>query len=278
MRKGIALLLAGLVLAGVAFAEPIRLTRITHVYGVLPAPNDPAKLLIATERGFFLAGPDGNADPVSVEGSPLLAFAARADGTLLATAGERQGTLFSRDGGKTWARFSPDGQPGPFLVIDAAPTNPLVAYGVAGGTVYRSGDGGRAWVEASPAPAPVVDIAIAAGTPAAVYLGTARGLFRSDDGGKTWAVAPMEGATRAASMAATLADGQTYAFLAGTGLVQLAADGKAWTVLSPPAAFDGALLHLAARKDGSLVAVTQYMKLVVSADRGKTWTPYNPPG
>ncbi len=278
MHRGIAILLAGLLVAGIAFAEPIRLTRITHIYGVLPAAGDPAKLYLATERGFFLAGPDGNADSVSVEGSPLLAFAARADGALLATAGERQGTLLSRDGGKTWVRFGADGQPGPFLVIDAAPANPLVAYGVAAGTVYRSGDGGRAWAEASPAPAPVVDIAIAAGTPEAVYLGTARGLFRSNDSGKTWAVAPMEGAGRAASMAATLADGKPYAFVAGTGLVELAADGKAWTVLSPPAAFDGALLHLTARQDGSLVAVTQFMKHVVSPDRGKTWAPFNPPG
>lgn len=278
MHQSVAILLAALVVAGAAVAEPIRLTRITHIYGVVPAAADPAKLYLATERGFFLAGPDGNADPVSVAANPLLAFAARADGALLATAGERQGTLLSRDGGKTWVRFGADGQPGPFLAIDAAPANPLVAYGVAAGSVYRSGDGGRAWAETSPAPAPVVDIAIAAGTPEAVYLGTARGLFRSDDGGKTWAVAPMAGATRPASMAATLADGKTYAFVAGTGLVELAADGKAWTVLSPPTAFDGALLHLAARLDGSLVAVTQYMKLVVSADRGKTWTPYNPPG
>ena len=99
MRRGIAILLAGLLTAGVAFAEPVRLTRITHIYGVVPAAEDGDKLYIATERGFFLAGPDGNAEPVSADGAPLLAFAARADGTLLATAGERQGTLFSRDHG-----------------------------------------------------------------------------------------------------------------------------------------------------------------------------------
>lgn len=275
MRRGIAILLAGLLAAGVAFAEPIRLTRITHIYGVVPAAEDATKLYLATERGFFLAGPDGNAEQMSADGAPLLAFARRADGTLLATAGERQGTLLSRDGGKTWARFGADGQPGPFLVIDAAPANPLLAYAVADGKVYRSGDGGRAWSEAGPVPAPVVDLAVTSGTPEAIYLGTARGLFRSSDGGRTWALAPIEGSGRAASLAATLGDGQTYAFVAGTGLVQLAADGRSWTVLSAPDAFDGALLHLALRRDGDLVAVTQFMKLLVSADRGKTWGPYN---
>src|SRR4051812_2965714 len=107
---------------GPASAEPIRLTRITHIYGVVPQPEDPTKLYLATERGFFLAGPDGNAEPVSAEPNPILAFTMRADGTLLATGGEKQGAIASRDRGKTWGPFAAAGsaQPGPFLVLDAA--------------------------------------------------------------------------------------------------------------------------------------------------------------
>lgn len=259
-----------------AAAEPIRLTRITHIYGIVPDPTDPAKVLLATDRGFFVAGPDGNAEQLSAEGTPFMAFAAAPNGTFLVTGGERQGAVASRDGGKTWAPVAagPAG-PGPFLVLEASRTDPQLLFGAAVGVLYRSNDGGRTWTELGPAPAPVVDLAAAAAKDVA-YLGTARRLFRTADAGKTRAPVAIEGANRAASMAATLPDGATYAFVTGIGLVQMATNGASWTVVTPAADFDGALLHLTARANtGRTYAVTQYMKILVSDDGGKTWAPFD---
>ncbi len=273
------LLLAALLILVPAFAhgEPIRLTRITHIYGITPDPADPAKVLIATDRGFFVAGPDGNAEQLSTEGTAFQAFAPVPNGTFLVTGAAGQSPRVSRDFGKAWDPVSPTGTfPGPFLVLEASPVDPLTVWGATGTTIYRSMDAGRTWAEVGPAPAPVVDLAATDINRDTAFLGTARGLFRTGDGGKTWTQVAVEGATRASPLVATI-DGNTYAFVTSIGLVQLSPDGKAWSVVAPASAFDGALLHLTARSSGRAYAVTQYMKILVSDDLGRTWSPFNPP-
>ena len=234
-------------------AEPIRLTRITHIYGIAPDPGDASRMLLATERGFFAATPDGNAEQLLDTATPVMAFTvAPHAGALYATAGEKQGALVSRDQGRTWARIAAEGTPapGPFLLLEASPADPQVLYGAAAGVLYRSADAGRSWNELGAAPAPVVDLAGATGSRDGILLGTARGLYRSVDGGKTWALAGADGSTRPVSIVATLPDGQTYGFVTGVGMVRIAAQSAGWTMVAPAVDFDGAILHLTGHDSG----------------------------
>ncbi len=270
----LALLGTTLPAAAQAPGEPIRLTRITHIYGIFPHPQDAERVIIATDRGVYAAGADGNAQQISTDIEARQAFSVTREGNFLATGAAGEGAVISRNFGQTWVRLGQGAQPGPFLVIEPSLVDARLVYAATASTLYRSDDGGLTWIELGAAPAPVVDMA-AANTRDVVYLATARGLYRSADGGRTWALLSAEGSNRATSAIATMPDGFTYAFVTGVGLVAINANGVGWAVGAPATNFDGALLHFTARQTGRAYAVTQYMKILVSDDRGRTWAPFN---
>ena len=93
-----------------ATAEPVSgLKAHTHIHGLAVDRNDPAYLLIATHHGLYRAGPDGNAELVSVV-QDFMGFNPHPDdpNTLYASGhpagGGNLGFIASSDGGKTWTR------------------------------------------------------------------------------------------------------------------------------------------------------------------------------
>ena len=263
-----ALVLAALLAATGAAADPIPITRLTHIYGVAADPDDPERLYLASDRGFFVAARDGMADLVSASDAAVMGFAAspQRDGFYYAAAAT--GVRASLDFGKSWSAV-PGGAdaPGPFLALHISAPDPVRVYGVAG-NVYRSDDGGVRWADLGPPPAPIVDIAASPFDREVVFLGTVRGLFVSSDAGASWQLAlPGE---RPATLVETGGGGSVYAFVAGTGLLRTSGPGGAWETVTPASAFDGALIHMAVGP-GGLVVVTQFMKVLVSADGGATW-------
>ena len=77
-------------------------------------------------------------------------------------------------------------------------------------------------------------------------------------------------------MVASVGDGRVFAFVIGQGLFVGGNAGQPWDLVAPATAFEGALLHLAGNFAGTLFAVTQFMKLLVSDDGGGTWTAFTP--
>ncbi len=261
-----------------ASAEPIRLTRITHIYGISADATDPAKVYLATERGYYVAGINGMADLLSADESPVLGFAPapKSGGAIYSTGAEHQGIRVSIDNAKTWIAVGKPtaATPGPFLALDVSPANPKYLYGTAGMEVFRTQDGGVTWQGQSPAPGTPIDVAASVKDANTVFLATAKGLFGSKDGGKTWADAISTEIGKATTMVAATPDGSTYAFVAGVGLMK-SADGVKWDTVAPANAFDGALLHFAVSSaNGQLYAVTQFMKIIASTDGGKTWAAF----
>lgn len=183
-----------------------------------------------------------------------------------------RGLYKSGDGGDTWTEWGTglpaDSWPGG-LTID--PCAPEVMYLTINGTVYRSRDGGAAWVSLRGSqPVPAYHITIDPSEPSTVYFGTgADGVYKSPDGGDTWseanaglradqvralAVAPgLPGTLYAGTMAAGVfksEDGAASwtprnAGLPGVGILSLAIDPAA-----PQKVYAGTLDGLFASTDG----------------------------
>ncbi|MDA1131707.1 MAG: hypothetical protein O2905_00585 [Proteobacteria bacterium] len=289
---GRALLLAFLfaaVAAGAAAAQdPVRITRLTHIYGIAPDPDDPSAILAASERGIFRVTADSMAAPVSADQTAVSAFAAAGSIGLFfanlapdADGGPEnaatRGMRVSIDAGRTWTVVAAVGAPSePFLALHGSAANYSRLVGVAG-NVFHSEDGGQSWIDAGPPPATVVDIAADPGDAHAIWLGTTAGLFRSSDDGESWAPANHLTGPSAVTLVEFAPDGTLFAFLPGVGLLAApdAVGGpRAWTQVAPAAAFDGALIHLTVAAGGVAYAVTQFMKIVVSRDGGRSWAPF----
>ena len=282
MLRTVVAALGGLALtaasAAGASAEPIRITRITHIYGIAADPVDPGRVFLATERGYYVAGRNGMADLLSAEEAPVMGFAppTKAGGAIYSSGGEHQGIRVSIDNGKTWiAVGKPTATtPGPFLTVDVSPANPKNMFGTVGAEFFRTVDGGVTWQSQGPTPAAPIDVAASPKDANTVYLASVKGLYVSKDGGKIWTQAAGVATDKVATLVAATADGSIYAFVGSVGLLK-STDGAKWDVVAAPTAFDGALLHMAVSPvNGEMYTVTQFMKIVASTDGGKTWSPF----
>ena len=169
---------------------------------VYDAPHD--RLVAATEGGVLLAPPPGTAWQAGGAGLPTLrlaftlpyaaagqalfrdggfAGALPAAGLTLAVSPANPERIFalpghaSGDGGRSWQAIAPlPGGGGPAVALD---DQTLLA--VAGGRLYRSGDGGGNWAVAAEWAA----TSLQAGNDS-VWATTDRGLYRSGDAGQTW--------------------------------------------------------------------------------------------
>ena len=119
----------------------------------------------------------------------------------------------------------------------------------------------------------VLDIAASATTEGTIYVGTPQGLMVSRNTGKSWTSAFKSKKKRPATMVEITPDGTLFTFSHGQGLITFDEATRKGKILASAKKFDGALIHLAAdpKNKAHLVAVTQYMKLLVSEDGGKTW-------
>jgi photosystem II stability/assembly factor-like uncharacterized protein len=119
-----------------------------------------------------------------------------------------------------------------------------------------------------PAPEGLIDLAVAPESADTVYAATQTGLLISRDAGKNWTAAMI--VKRPASMVESAADGNVYAYIAGSGLMRR--DGANWTTLG---ALSGErfILYFAAAKD-RFYAVTHRGEILESRDSGRNWELY----
>lgn len=257
----------------------ITLPRITHIHGVAPDPDDPAHIYIASGHGFFRVARDGSLERRGPDRPDIKGFAVHPmdPATFVASGHPKDGGnlefISSRDSGRTWSRLT-EAAPEPakvhFMAVSAL--NPKIVYGTHGG-LQISRDGGASWTTEGEVPNGVLDIAASAISEGTVYVGTPKGLMVTRDGGKTWSEAFKSKKKRPATMVEILPGGTLYTFAHGQGLIVFDESTRKGKILAGAKKFDGALIHLAAnpRNKDHLVAVTQYMKLLISEDGGKTW-------
>ena len=272
------LALAFAALMSPAAAEPVSgLKAHTHIHGLAIDRNDPAYLLIATHHGLYRAGPDGNAELVSVV-QDFMGFNPHPNdpNTLYASGhpvgGGNLGFIASSDGGKTWTEISL-GANGPvdFHQMTVSPADPDTVYG-AYGNLQVSRDAGKTWEEVGPTPEKLIDLAASAKDPDIVYAATELGLLISLDAGKSWK-ALLEPAP--VTMVEVTADGAVYAFVYGQGLAWAKEGTFNWST----AADDWGrqyILHLAVdpADPNRLFAATGDGQVLASADQGQTWGPF----
>ena len=261
-------------------AEPeISLPRITHIHGVAFDENDTSHVYIGSGHGFFRVAPDGSLERFAPDRPDFKGFAVHpSQPTKLVASGHPQGGgnlefIASNDAGRTWSRLT-EAAPEPskvhFMAMSAL--NPNVVYGTHGG-LQVSRDAGATWTTEGEIPKGVLDIAASATTEGTIYVGTPRGLMVSRNEGKSWTNAFKSKKKRPATMVEIMPDGTLFTFSHGQGLITFDEATRKGKILASAKKFDGALIHLAAdpKNKDHLVAVTQYMKLLVSADGGKTW-------
>lgn len=274
-RVALALILLA---AGPATAEPVSgLRGHTHIHGLAVDRNDPAYLFIATHHGLYRAGPDGEAERVSIV-QDFMGFSPHpSDGNTLYASGHpagggNLGLIASGDGGRTWTQVSP-GANGPvdFHQMTVSPADPATIYGAYGG-LQMSRDGGNTWTIVAPAPDRLIGLAASSRDAEVVYAATERGLLLSLDAGKTWK--PLID-TGPVTMVKVTADGTMYAFLFGQGLATAKEGVFNWTVVSADWDQDY-ILHLAVdpADPGRMFAATGKSEIVASGDRGRTWSAF----
>jgi photosystem II stability/assembly factor-like uncharacterized protein len=265
---------------GAAGAETIPASQVgkhTHVHGLAVDRQDPAFLLIATHHGLFRAGPDGNAERISVV-QDFMGFNAHPSdpNTLFASGhpakGGNLGFIESKDRGVTWEQASP-GVNGPvdFHQMTVSPADPQRIYGAYHG-IQVSNDGGRTWAVVGPLPERLIDLAASTKDKDTLYAATESGLSVSKDGGRNWE-APIKGSPVA--MVEMSPDGRLYAFVIGRGLVRSAPDPLDFQTVNGDWG-GGYVLHLAVdpTHPERMFAATHDARVLASTDGGRTWTPF----
>ncbi|GMU21622.1 MAG: hypothetical protein AMXMBFR13_17140 [Phycisphaerae bacterium] len=97
---------------------------------------------------------------------------------------EVRGTWLSSDYGVTWARQTHLFNNAPIITLRFAPSNPQIAYAVAGNTVWQSANNGDTWTARASLNGGPRCLEVDPVDPDVVYVGTAGlGMFKSTDGG-----------------------------------------------------------------------------------------------
>jgi photosystem II stability/assembly factor-like uncharacterized protein len=211
--------------------------------------KEPSRLYLATHNGFFVLTADGRATRLSDIGDDFMGFTLHpTDPTIFSASGHpagggNLGFLASTDAGKSWRQVAP-GADGPvdFHQMDVSRADPRSIFGIYGGNVQTTKDGGQSWKLTGRAPDGIIDLAASARHPDWLYAATQTGLLSSHDGGLSWHTASFP--QRAVTLVKTSSDGSIFAFVVGTGLVRATEERLDWTDVGR--GFGGQfLIHLA---------------------------------
>lgn len=261
--------------AGVLAADAITLARIPHIHAIAVDPADGSRLILGTRKGLYRVSPDQSLTPLLDGKHEITGLAVSADGRRLIVSGSKSrkgfGALFSDDSGSTWKPAATVKSGALSLRLLANGSGDMKRLYAIGKALHFSRDGGANWLDVGAPPAATLGLKVLDASAGNLLAATAKGLMESTDGGKSWISAGAGPEGRPASMVGKA--GSAYAFVVGGGLYARAKPGRKWRQLSGPKAFDGALIHLTGSPE-RLVAVTQYMKILISRDGGQKWTRY----
>lgn len=179
------------------------LTPATHfalIQGLVPDPEEPGQIYVATFTGLVLGVNNSNLDYdffyVSEERLDVTGFIIDPDQSNVfysfghPVAGEETGIRRSEDGGQTWELVTSRPDPHEWII---SPTNPDVMYAVdfPSFVLVKTENGGVNW-QVLKSPSRVYSIGIDPKNDKQVIIGTDIGLYISQDGGSSWNVASLE--------------------------------------------------------------------------------------
>lgn len=224
--------------------------------------------LVASERGLFVASPDGNITlRAKREGGFTALAAGPANADVLYASGSSGCLLRSNDGGRRWELASQEG-PDSFSILV---TGPGVLYGLAD-ALYQSTDGGSHWTRNGATPDKLISLTVSADDSKRLLAGTEAGLLMSDDDGAHWQPVTKDPAQRLpVTLIRSERDGSQFRFDWGKGLQGKGRSARSWTSLNNQ--FGGQYLLQLVRQGQVLVASTGAAKLFVSRDNGRNWKP-----
>jgi photosystem II stability/assembly factor-like uncharacterized protein len=212
------------------------------------------------------------------------------DGNTVYAGTAEAGVYRSTNGGRSWQPAGLDGGISVLAVAPATSPGTRAVYAVAGGTLFRSRDGGTTWASLALAlrnagATPGVTALALSPTPGTVYAvapqavsGSAGppALFASTDGGDSWRLAGVPPASFLLRGVATDPGDPQRVFATTTGGVYVSADGGVtWARTLSGFATGLAVEHgprhrvLAFLRNGVSGIVTT--EIAVSSDRGQTW-------
>ena len=261
------------------------LAQVTHFHGLAVDLAETPRLYLATHDGLFVVGADGTANPLSDRRDDLTGFTPHPTKASVLYAsghpagGGNLGFIASGDGGISWRQLgSGVGGPVDFHQIAVSPTDSNTIYGASAGHLQVSKDGGHTWAVVGAAPDGLIDLAASSKDPGTLYAATQSGLLKSEDGGKSWQDG--YGLREPATMVHVTPDGEVYAFVVGTGLIETMEPKLSWQTVSKDGFGGDYALHFAVdpTNQSKLYAITfnpQSKTQAVSAsdDGGKTWAP-----
>lgn len=289
---GIAWTLGGLLVIGIASAQPPPSAReVHHIHGVALDRRDPEVVYVATHTGLVRIRPTG---PPEWLGAPfdLMGFTAHPrDADLVYASGHPDldtyraqkigslGLLLSRDGGSTWRSVAVKGQ-ADFHALTFSPRDGGQLYGWNVGEeqagLYRI-SATRWAAERLPARG-LSDVLSLASSPAPsgpLLAGTKAGLMASKDGGLNWVrvpAIPTDTAVTAVSYHATDARAvYVYVSRPDLGLLRSRDGGATWEPTALRMEASVRVVALAVGPDSHLVVATTRSDVVRSRDGGRTW-------
>jgi photosystem II stability/assembly factor-like uncharacterized protein len=182
------------------------------------------------------------------------------------------GGLFrSDDAGGAWRRVSgAEATRGDSLLFLApSPHAALTLFGATRSAVWRSTDGGKAWVALTNMPAgQVLALSFTADAGGGLYLATSSGLHKSQDEGKTWNQISLP--SNAPLRSVQLSGGALFAVTASTTAFSRDS-GNTWTACGPPST-PVDWYGVAAKADSPFVLAATSHGLLRSSDGCKTWS------
>ncbi len=172
-------------LDGGAHWQPLGVLPDSQSLGLLVDPTKAGHLFVYSEAGLF-ASTDNGAHWRAAIGIKDGISRALLSGSMIYASGD-DGTFVSRDG---CAHFTLTAENLTFQFMASSPTNPNVAFGISGSTMYETADGGQNWqaVKIPPSRLFFANLSVEPGNSQQVYLGNSYPvtIYASSDDGQHW--------------------------------------------------------------------------------------------
>lgn len=283
---GVALLLLILVIGGVTnesaddgSLDPAQGLSDMHGFAVDIANLD--RLYIANHDGLYLFENATSMLKLSTARDDYMGFAVHpTDPNIMFSSGHPKtggnlGFQKSSDGGKTWVKVS-DGLDGPidFHAMAVDKMNPDVVYGIHGGRIQKSLDGGSTWRYVEKLNVDIYQIATGA-KEGVVYLSTLNGLRVSRDYGESWTSLSkdLDGGFVVSLAIDPFNPKIMLSFSKNLGFAKSTDGGTSWSTINPEGVNDMVLFIDYSPSDTNIVYLaTRSLAIYKSADGGESWS------
>jgi len=250
------------------------------IHGIAVDVNDPEKLYVANHHGLYSLTSETGLTNVSSVSADFMSLAVHpSDSNTLFVSGHPEeggnlGLQKSVDGGETWDKVS-DGLDGPidFHAMAVDNINPDVIYGVHGGEIQKSDDGGLSWVHLEEFEFDIYQL-VSGGNEGTIYAATFGGLLVSEDSGDTWdkLSGELSEITTVAVANSPKDSDELFSYSNKLGLAKSSNAGKTWQSTSSDLFSDQIVLFIDYSSDGGVIYIaTQALNIYKSNDGGTSW-------